>query len=157
VSTVAVTAKTFEYATAIDRSGRANADGGTAAELPGDWKPEHFLLAGLIRCTLVSLRYHARRLGIDDLVASGAATGRVTKREEDERYAFVEIDAAFDVELDPLPAEDDVSELVAKAERDCFVGASLTSPPRYRWTVNGVPTRAGAGSAGARASWAESG
>ena len=28
-------------------------------------------------------------------------------------------------------------ELLAKAERDCFVGASLTTAPTYHWTVNG--------------------
>jgi len=30
-----------------------------------------------------------------------------------------------------------IRELVAKAERDCFVGASLTVKPEYRWLVNG--------------------
>ena len=39
-------------------------------------------------------------------------------------------------------AVDDVSGsaralVTAKAERDCFVGASLTVKPSYRWTVNG--------------------
>ena len=39
----------------------------------------------------------------------------------------------FDVALRPPPA--DQSSLLAKAERDCFVGASLTAPPRYIWNV----------------------
>jgi hypothetical protein len=30
-----------------------------------------------------------------------------------------------------------VHTLVAKAERDCFVGASLRIEPVYRWTVDG--------------------
>jgi hypothetical protein len=33
--------------------------------------------------------------------------------------------------------EYDVRDLIAKGERDCFVGASLTAKPTYRWTVNG--------------------
>jgi hypothetical protein len=34
-----------------------------------------------------------------------------------------------------------VRELLARAERDCFVGASLTVKPRYSWTVNGEELR----------------
>ena len=34
------------------------------------------------------------------------------------------------------PAE--LAALLAKAERDCFVGASLKPSPRYRWRVNGT-------------------
>jgi uncharacterized OsmC-like protein len=137
VRPVAGPAKTFAYAATVDRTGRVSADDGPDVEPAADWKPEHFVLAGLVRCTLASLRYHAERAGIDDLVASGSASGRVTRREEDERYAFVEIDCALEVELEPAPPPDELAELLAKAERDCFVGASLTSPPRYRWTVNG--------------------
>jgi methylmalonyl-CoA mutase cobalamin-binding subunit len=44
-------------------------------------------------------------------------------------------DADVDVTLNPKPQSP--RELVAKAERDCFVGASLTARPRYHWTVNG--------------------
>jgi hypothetical protein len=57
----------------------------------------------------------------------------VTRREDDGRFAFVEIEARFDVHFEPSPA--DQAALLAKAERDCFVGASLTAPPRYVWTV----------------------
>jgi uncharacterized OsmC-like protein len=137
VTSVAATAKTFEYAAAVDRAGRISADDGAATEVPADWKPEHLVLAGLVRCTLTSLRYHAGRVGIDDLIGSGAASGRVTNREEDGRYAFVEIECSFEVELDPGPPPGEIVELLAKAERDCFVGASLTTSPRYSWTVNG--------------------
>jgi hypothetical protein len=61
----------------------------------------------------------------------------VTKRDEDGRYAFVEVACRLDVELEPLPDRETVEELVALAERDCFIGASLTAPPRYEWRVNG--------------------
>ena len=136
---MAATAKTFAYAASLDRAGRLSAEGGEPTEVTAGSKPEHLVLAGLLGCTLASLRYHARRFGIDDLVGSGSASGRVTRREEDGRYAFVEIDCSLEVELDPALPTDDLAELLAKAERDCFVGASLTSPPHYSWSVNGQP------------------
>jgi len=138
---VAATAKTFSYAAALERDGRLSADGGRPANVPAGWKPEHFVLAGLLHCTLASLRYHARRAGIDDVAAAGSASGRVTKRAEDERYAFVDVECSFDVALRPSPLPGALADLLAKAERDCFVGASLTSTPRYSWTVNGRPVR----------------
>ena len=72
-----------------------------------------------------------------DLSASASASGVVTKREEDERYAFVEIDCRLEVELERELPGDELHALVTKSERDCFVGASLTAKPSYRWRVNG--------------------
>ena len=34
------------------------------------------------------------------------------------------------------PRATEVDELVAKAERDCFIGASLTLKPEYEWHVS---------------------
>lgn len=131
-----VRAKRFEYAAAVDRTGRISAEGRPPVELGEAWMPEHLVLAGLARCTLTSLAYHASRAGLG-LAASASASGAVTKREEDGRYAFVEVECRLDVELDPAPSAEELAALLAKAERDCFVGASLTAPPRYRWRVNG--------------------
>jgi uncharacterized OsmC-like protein len=128
-----VRAKQFHYAVALERSGRVVADGSSPLDHDDTWTPEHLVLAGLVRCTIESLRYHARRAGIDFL-AAGSASGTVTKRESDGRYAFVEIDVRLEVELDPAPSGDEREALLAKAERDCFVGASLTVSPRYAWT-----------------------
>jgi uncharacterized OsmC-like protein len=132
---VATTAKTFSYAVSLDDEGDARSDDGGSV-LPHDdaWSPEHLVLAGLARCTLTSLRHHARRV---DVAADGRAeaSGTVTQRETDGRYAFVRIKVDLDVTLEPAPQN--VRELLSKAERDCFVGASLTAKPRYRWTVNG--------------------
>jgi uncharacterized OsmC-like protein len=133
---VAAVAKEFRYAIALERSGRATADGQAPVEDDPAWTPEHLLLAGLARCTLQSLRFHADRLGVDFL-ASASASGRVTKREPDGRYAFVEIDVELDIELEPVPPGEELAALIARAERDCFVGASLNPSPRYRWRVNG--------------------
>ena len=124
-------AKTLDFAASVRRDGRIEALG-ESMQPPEAWAPEHLVLAGLVRCSLTSLRYHARRAGIE-VVASGEASGTVTKRVEDGRYAFVEIECQLDVELTPPPV--DLQGLLAKAERDCFVGASLTAKPRYVWNV----------------------
>jgi uncharacterized OsmC-like protein len=127
-------AKEFSYSIELDRAGRLTADGRAPLELDPAWTPEHLVLAGLVSCTLQSLRFHADRAGVDFL-ASATAAGRVTRREDDERYAFVEIDVDVDLEIEPLP--DELRALLEKAERDCFVGASLRLSPRYHWRVNG--------------------
>ena len=128
-------AKTFSYAVSLDRDGAVSSnEGGSPLPAEDAWSPEHLVLAGLARCTLTSLDYHARRVG----VASGGgatASGEVTQRTTDGRYAFVRIRVDLDVTLEPAPEH--VRELLSRAERDCFVGASLTAKPRYRWTVNG--------------------
>jgi uncharacterized OsmC-like protein len=128
-----LSAREFTYAIALDRAGIVTAGGEAPLDLDPAWTPEHLTLAGLVRCTLQSLRYHADRIGVDYL-ASATADARVTKRENDGRYAFVEIDVRIELELEPVP--DDLRELLDKAERDCFVGASLRPAPRYRWRVN---------------------
>ena len=85
-----------------------------------------------MHCSIKSLAYHARRSG-HELRASGSASGRVSRRASDGRYAFVEVGCRIEGELTPPLA--DPSELLAKAERDCFVGASLAVKPRYEWRL----------------------
>jgi organic hydroperoxide reductase OsmC/OhrA len=131
-----VRAKRFEYSASVERDGRLLGRDGERLELPEGWTAEHLVLAGLGRCTLTSLDYHAERAGV---AARGSAGlwGVVTKREEDGRYAFVEIECGLDVELEPAPEGDALRELLRLAERDCFIGASLTATPQYEWRVNG--------------------
>jgi len=129
-------AKEFRYAIGLDRMGSVTADGQSPLELDAAVTPEHLVLAGLVRCTLQSLRFHAAPQEID-FVAEGSAAAMITRRPEDGRYAFVEIDVKLDLELDPVPPGEELAALLAMAERDCFVGASLKPSPRYRWTVNG--------------------
>jgi uncharacterized OsmC-like protein len=132
---VSAEAKTFNYAVSLDRDGAVSSgEGGSSIASEEAWSPEHLVLAGLARCTLTSLDYHARRIGVESGGAA-EARGEVTQRTTDGRYAFVRVKVDLDVTLDPRP--DNVRELLSKAERDCFVGASLTARPRYRWTVNG--------------------
>jgi len=126
-------ARVFEYAVDVDRSGRMTVPGGAQVDAPEGWQPDHLLLAALVNCSIESLRFHARRAG-HEVAASGQAHGTVTQRESDGRYAFVEIKVRIDVQLTPRAAE--TVELLAKAERDCFVGASLTIKPEYEWHVS---------------------
>ena len=133
---MAVKAKRLEFAASLDRAGRLSAEGGAPLALDDALTPEHLVLVALLQCSLASLRYHASPQGMD-FVATASASGVVTRRDEDGRYAFVEIDARFDVELEPAPPGDEVAALVARAERDCFISASLRVEPRYAWRVNG--------------------
>jgi len=125
----------FEVSVDPDRVARS-ALGGSPLPREAEWWAEHYVLAGLVRCTLASMDYAARRAG-SNCTGSGGARGVVTRRERDGRYAFVEIEARFDVQLAPAPAEDELPDLVARAEAGCFVGNSLSVEPRYRWTING--------------------
>ena len=129
-------AKEFTYDVRLEDGGTMLADGEGMLEAPESWKPDHFLVAALLRCTLQSLRYHAERA---ELQASGRGEGRalVTKREADERYAVVDIAVSYEIAVEPDPGDERIAELLLKAERDCFVGASLTVEPDYRWNVNG--------------------
>jgi uncharacterized OsmC-like protein len=133
---MAVPAKEFTYRVRLEDGGVMLADGAGAIEAPEVWRPDHFLVAALLTCTLESLRYHAERAGLE---ASGRGEGHalVTKREDDARYAVVEIDASYEIALAPDPGDEGTAALLFKAERDCFVGASLTAEPEFRWSVNG--------------------
>ena len=113
----------FDYAVEIDRGGRMTVPGGAQLEVGEGWSPDHLLLAALVRCSIESLVHHARRAG-HEARASGSASGTVTTRENDGRYAEL------------TPRAPDVDELVAKAQRDCFVGATLTVEPRYEWHLS---------------------
>ena len=126
-------AKTFEYAVELDPGGRMTIPGGGQFVPPEGWSADHLLLAALVRCSLDSFVYHARRTG-HEVAGSGSAHGTITQTPEDGRYRFVAIDVSIDAQL--TPRSNDVDELVMKAERDCFVGASLTTKPEYTWRVS---------------------
>ena len=126
--------KRFDFSASVATDGSLCAEDRERLDPGETWTPEHLVLAALCRCTLSSLRFHAEQAG---LTASGtaAASGVVTKRDEDGRYAFVEVLCGLDVTLDPAP--DDLAELLSLAERDCFISASLSVRTEYEWRVNG--------------------
>jgi organic hydroperoxide reductase OsmC/OhrA len=126
-------AKVLEYAVDVDGAGRMTIPGGGQLVPPEGWSADHLLLAALVRCSIDSFAYHARRAG-HDVAASGEAQGTITKTDEDGRYRFVVIAVRIHAQLTPRTNE--VDDLIAKAERDCFIGASLTIKPEYEWHVS---------------------
>jgi uncharacterized OsmC-like protein len=134
-SGMSASAREFRYAIELSPRGTLRTEDGASLDLPDAWTPEHLLLAALVRCSLDSLRHHARRAGNEVTSASGSADALVTRRESDGRYAVVEAELTLDVRIEPPPDPDALAELLAKAERDCFVSASLTAKPRYTWNV----------------------
>ena len=132
-----VKAKELRYAVDLTADGELRDENGVVLDVPAEWSPEHLLLAALVRCSLKSLGFHAERKGVEVRSAAGSSRTLVTQRETDGRYALVETDVELAVELAPEPEPDTLSELLALAERDCWVGSSLTAKPSYRWVVNG--------------------
>jgi organic hydroperoxide reductase OsmC/OhrA len=122
-----------------DRVARS-ALGGTAIPREDEWWPEHLVLAALVRCSLGSLDYAARRAGVS-AEGSGIAHGVVTKRDDDGLYAFVAIETTLDVELGAQLDETELRELLDKAEHGCFVSNSFIARPHHRWIVNGQEVR----------------
>jgi organic hydroperoxide reductase OsmC/OhrA len=130
---VGVRAKHFEYWITLDEDG-LTADG-QPMEL-AEASAEHLVLAGLARCSISSLAYFARQSNVE-VRASAYAAGTVTRREEDDRYGFTDIECRMEVELDGELDDESLRSLLQSAEWGCFVGASLRPTPRYRWRVDG--------------------
>ena len=126
-------AKELRYA--IDLRDVLRTEDGAPLHVDPGWSPEHLLLAALLRCSLKSLDYHARRVGNALEDAHGSARALITKRESDGRYATTEIELDLQVRLREQPGDEELAGLLMKAERDCFVGASLTVKPRYEWSL----------------------
>jgi uncharacterized OsmC-like protein len=130
---VASRAKELRFETRLE-AGAFHASG-VELRVGKGFSAEDLVLAGLIACSLASLRHAAGRAGIEVGATSGVARGTVTRREDDGRYAFVEIAVELSAALDPTPDEATRAELIERAERGCFVGASLTAKPAYSWTL----------------------
>jgi organic hydroperoxide reductase OsmC/OhrA len=129
--------RVLHFDVTVDRAGDAHsALGGSPLPREVEWWAEHMVLAGLVRCTLASMDYSARRAGLNSK-GLGSAHGTVTKRADDGVYAFVDIETTLEVNVAPAPEPSAMRELVAHAERGCFVSNSLTARPRHRWIVNG--------------------
>jgi organic hydroperoxide reductase OsmC/OhrA len=132
---VAAKGKEFRYAVDLGEGDVVRTEDGTPLGGGPEWTPEHLLLAALLRCSLMSLRYHARRAKIEVRRATGSAKALFTRRESDGRFGIAEAELVFDVGLVPQAGAAELTELLEKAERDCFVSASLTVKPSYSWNV----------------------
>ena len=132
-------AKVFRHSVALEADGTILAEGEAPLELRETWTSEHLLLAALARCTLTSLRYHARGF----VVTGSALTSSTITRRADGLYGLVDVCVAIDLSLDPEPADEPLGELLERASRDCFIGNSLSVRPTYRWRVNGRDVEGG--------------
>jgi organic hydroperoxide reductase OsmC/OhrA len=130
-----VRAKHFDYWISLDEGGALSADG-QPVKIEGVAGAEHLLLAALARCSISSLEHFASQKELE-VHASAHASGTVTRRDEDDRYGFVNIECKLDVRLEPEPPEGELRSLLESAEWGCFIGASLKPAPRYGWRVNG--------------------
>jgi organic hydroperoxide reductase OsmC/OhrA len=132
---MAVTGKQFRYAVDLLEGDVVRTEDGTPLGDGPEWTPEHLLLAALVRCSVKSLKHHAKRAAIEVESATGSASSVFSRRESDGRFAATELHVELALKLEPKPGEAELVELLAKAERDCFIGASLTVKPTYAWTV----------------------
>jgi organic hydroperoxide reductase OsmC/OhrA len=133
---VALTGKEFRYAVDLSEGDVVRTEDGTPLGGGPEWTPEHLLLAGLLRCSVKSLKHHAKRARVDVESATGSASSLFSRRESDGRFAVTQLSVELALKLEPQPGETELVELLAKAERDCFIGASLTIKPTYVWTVD---------------------
>ena len=98
------------------------------------------MLVAVAQCTLASLRYYAR----ERTVSGSAEIAGVVSRRDDGSYAFVELEVLLDVTLAPPVDAGELPALLARAERGCFIGNSLTVRPQLVWRVNGTHVEASA-------------
>ncbi|MDX6514608.1 MAG: OsmC-like protein [Gaiellaceae bacterium] len=132
-----MTARTKElrFETRLEPDGRFCA--GSEELLPPEaWHAEDLVLAGLIKCSFASLRHSAGRIGVSVGAATAVARCTVTRRDEDGRFAFSTVEVELAATLEPALDEARRGELVERAERGCFVGASLTAKPQYTWRLS---------------------
>jgi hypothetical protein len=127
--------RVLHFDVTVDRAGDArSALGGSPLPREVEWWAEHLVLAGLVRCTLASMDYAARRAGLNSL-GVGSAHGVVTKR-DDGLHAFVSIETTLEVDLAPAP-----SRSAARARRQGrarLLRLELADrAARHRWIVNG--------------------
>ena len=132
---MAVRAKHFDYWISLDEQKALSADG-HPVRVEGDAGAEHLLLAALARCSISSLEHFAGQRDIE-VSASAYASGTVTRRDDGDRYGFVDIECKLEARIEPEPPEEELRELLQSAEWGCFIGASLKPAPRYSWRVNG--------------------
>jgi organic hydroperoxide reductase OsmC/OhrA len=146
---MAPTAKTFSYEVALEwrgdrRSVIAAGDrsvilSGPPADFPlgeGErWSPEHLFLGSISSCTMLSYLAHAAHRGVDVTGYTATASGTVTRRAADGRYAFVTVAIEPVITVAPGQVETALA-LTAKAERDCFISASTTAEVTVNWEIS---------------------
>ena len=128
--------KSFGYIVSVDEDGTSRAEERSLAGLDLTWSPEHLLLESLLRCSIQSLRFHADRTNVA-VDVSGVAEATVKRPAGEPRMRIVDVTCRFDVALGSQCPSEEVEQLLADAEHDCFVGATLKPATSYEWRVDG--------------------
>jgi len=113
----------------LTATGRPNLDIASPVEFggPGDaWSPEHLLLGAVEACFLLTLRAVAKASKVELLGVEADAVGIVDRQDGVTR--FTEIVVRPVIRVAAGTAVDRVLKLVEKAERNCLVTASLSTP-----------------------------
>ena len=135
---VAARVKELRFETRLDGTGGFRGAGGAArARRPGRGGPRPR------RRSLLLAREpapRAGRLGVEVGATREASAGTVTRRDEDGRYAFVEVDVESTRRSIRRPTRRHRTEL-ATAPSGCFVGASLTAKPALHLASRLAPAR----------------
>ena len=140
--------KSFQYdvgvtwdgrrASSLSAAGRPTILSGPPSDFPmGDedrWSPEHLFLGSLASCTMISFLAHAEHKGLEVIEYSSEIGGTVMRRVEDGRYAFVHVHQRPRVVVAAGQAAR-ATELIGKAERDCFISASTTAEVQNDWDI----------------------
>lgn len=99
-----------------------------------DWSPEHLFLASIQSCTMLSFIAHCAHNGIEVVSYDSKVEGRLSRREDDRRYAFEVVDMTVMARVSGGHAQA-ARDLTGKAERDCFISASTTAEVHTDWRI----------------------
>ncbi|MGN6378417.1 MAG: OsmC family protein [Gaiellales bacterium] len=99
-----------------------------------DWSPEHLFLASIESCTMLSFIAHCSHNGIEVVSYESSVEGRLSRREDDRRYAFASVDMTVLARVSGGHAQA-ARGLTDKAERDCFISASTTASVHTDWRI----------------------
>ena len=121
--------RVFEYEVAYDGDGRRDRGGHDGRDARGAGRRSTSSSPRLLDCSLTSLRYHAEREEID---VDGERRGDGTVTDASRTGASRSSTSRRGSTCGSTPAPPDQRALLEKAERDCFVGASLAARAALR-------------------------
>jgi organic hydroperoxide reductase OsmC/OhrA len=113
---------------------------GPPGDFPGggdaDWSPEHLFLASVQSCTMLSFLAHCAHRAIGVRAYRSSAHGEVSRGEDGGRYAFQRVMMSVMARVEDGRV-DDARALTDRAERDCFISASITAEVDTDWRIIG--------------------
>jgi organic hydroperoxide reductase OsmC/OhrA len=142
--------KLHEYSTSVDwtgaRKGKLESPGlptlttGAPPDFGGEggvWSPEHFFVASIEVCAMLTFMAIAELSKLDVASWSSSARGKVEKVEGSGfEFTGVEIDA--DVKVTKPTDLDKAERIGQKAERHCLVTNSLKTPVQINYKITAV-------------------